>query len=293
MIATHGYRTVISMFLILAALFAWSAEGQTDSYDILLTNDDGIESPGIQVLAKRLRSLGRVHVVAPCGQRSGSSMSVALRDDIRLRPVQRDGDSLGHCVDTTPAGAVMLAITSLAPATGFDLVVSGINRGANVGTASHMSGTVGGAMMGAFYRVPAVAVSLGERSGDFDYSARFVAAFVEELKHRPPMPGIVLSINIPRASQAEIEGVTVAKMGGIHLLFEYDEIEKDGIDRRFRPLIGPETTFPTGSDTEAFMRNSITITPLLFDWTAHAALDQLSTWDFTHELSASRVRPPG
>jgi 5'-nucleotidase len=273
------------MFISLVTFFAWPAYGQTDSYHILLTNDDGIESPGLRVLAEKLRAVGQVHVIAPCEERSGSSMSVALRDELHLRPIQRDGNTLEHCVDTTPAGAVMLAITTLSPDGGFDLVVSGINRGANVGTASHMSGTVGGAMMGAFYGLPAVAASLGARSADFDYSARFVAQFVEELRQRPAMPGIVFSINIPRAYEAEIAGVTVAKMGGIHLQFAYEELQDGSDDRRFRPRIGPETNFPDESDTEAFMRDMITVTPLQFDWTAYSVLDRLRGWALSHRVT--------
>ncbi len=285
MIATHARLRVIPMFISLVAFFAWPAYGQTDSYHILLTNDDGIESPGIQALAEKLRGVGQVHLVAPCGERSGSSMSVALRDELHLRPVRRDGNTLGHCVDTTPAGAVMLAITTLSPDAGFDLVVSGINRGANVGNVAHMSGTVGGAMMGAFYGLPAVAASLGARSADFDYPARFVAAFVEELRHHPPMPGIVLSVNIPKASEAEIAGVRVAKMGGSYLQFGFEESQDGRDDRRFRPRIELGTNFPDESDTEAFMRDMITVTPLLFDWTAYSVLDQLRGWALSHKVA--------
>jgi 5'-nucleotidase len=283
-IATDTRGSVLPIFVALVGFFMCPVQGQTDTYSILLTNDDGIESPGIQVLAENLRAVGRVHIVAPCGQRSGSSMSVALRDELHLRPVLRDGKSLGHCVDTTPAGAVMLAITTLSPEGGFDLVVSGINRGANVGTASHMSGTVGAAMMGAFYELPAVAVSLGARGADFEYSARFVAAFVEQLRQRPAMPGIAFSINIPGATEAENAGVMVAKMGGIHLNFAYEELEDTSDGRRFRPRIGLETKFPDGSDTEAFKRDMITITPLQFDWTAYSVLEQVKGWGLSHEL---------
>jgi 5'-nucleotidase len=284
-IATHARLRIITTFISFVAFFARSADGQTDSYHILLTNDDGIESPGIQVLAEKLRAVGEVHVFAPCDQRSGSSMSVALGDELHLRPIERDGNTLEHCVDTTPAGAVMLAITTLSPDGGFDLVVSGINRGANVGTASHMSGTVGAAMMGAFYGLPAVAASLRASSTDFDYSARFVAQFVEELRQRPAMPGTVFSINIPRATEAEIAGVTVAKMGGIHLQVAFEELQDGRDDRRFRPRIGLETNFPDESDTEAFMRDMITVTPLLFDWTAYSVLDQLRGWALSHEVA--------
>lgn len=285
MIATHARLSATPMFLSLVVFFAGPAYGQTAPYHILLTNDDGIESPGIQVLAEALGAVGRVHLVAPCGERSGSGMSVALRDELHLRAIERGGTTLGHCVDTTPAGAVMLAITTLAPDGGFDLVVSGINRGSNVGDVSHLSGTVGGAMMGAFYGLPAVAASLTSSSTDFSYSARFVAAFVEELRRRPAMPGIVLSINIPKASEVDIAGVTIAKMGGSYLRFAYDELPDGSDGRRFRPRIGLETRFPEESDTEAYMRDRITITPLLFDWTAYSVLDQLRGWSLSHELA--------
>jgi 5'-nucleotidase len=215
-------------------------------------------------------------------------MAVALRDELNLRPVQRGGSTIGHCVDTTPAGAVLLAITTLSPDGGFDLVVSGINRGANVGTSAHMSGTVGGAMMGALYGLPAVAASYGARSDDYDYAARFVAAFVEEMRQRPAMPGVVFSINIPRATETETAGVTIAKMGGSHLRFAYEEIQEGPDGRHFRPRIGSETSFPAESDTEAFMRDLITITPLAFDWTAYAALNQLKEWS-VEQRSTARV----
>ena len=178
----------------------------------------------------------------------------------------------------------MLAIAALAPDGGFDLVVSGINRGANVGAASHMSGTIGAAMMGVFYGVPAVAVSSGA-GNDFDYAARFAAAFIEELKERPAMPGVVLSINVPRATEDETEGVVVAKMGGIQLSFAYEEVEGADGNRRFRPRIGLAASgFPEGSDTEAFTDGMITITPLQFDWTAYSVVDQLEGWALSHEV---------
>lgn len=273
---------VTAFLTILVAALPSEVSAQSDTYHILVTNDDGIESPGIQTLAESLKAVGQVHLVAPCRERSGSSMSVALGDELHVRPVERDGATIGRCVDTSPAGTVMLAVSALAPEGGFDLVVSGINRGANVGTASHMSGTIGAAMMGAFYGLPAVAVSLGG-GRDFLYSARFVAGFVEELKRRPAMPGIVFSINVPGATEDEINGVTVAKMGGIHLRFAYDETEGTGATRTFRPRITQETDYPAGSDTEAFMRGMITITPLTFDWTAHPVLETLQGWGLVRE----------
>ena len=249
-----------------------------EAYHILVSNDDGIASPGIQALADALRTVGEVTVVAPCGQRSGSSMAVELGRELRLRPYQEDGEARGHCVDSSPAGAVLLAIEALAPEGGFDMVVSGINAGANVGKVSHMSGTVGAAMMGAYYGIPAVAASLGGAERDFRYSAAFMARFVEELRARPPLPGVVLSVNFPKATEDETAGVAVARMGGSHLRFGYEEGAPEEGVRVFRPRIALEENQPPGTDSEAFMAGMITVTPLRFDWTDQELVRDLASW---------------
>jgi len=206
-------------------------------------------------------------------------MSVRLDLPIRLRPYEIEGEVWGHCVDTTPAGSVILATQALAPAGGFDLVVSGINAGANTGDLARMSGTVGAAMAGAYYGIPAVAASLGGRSMDFDYSAEVVARFVQELRARPSRPGTVFSINFPAASVDQVAGIAAAGMGGSYLRLGYQEVEPEDGVRVFQPRISPEDTFPPGSDTEAFMQGMITIAALRYDATDLAALDDLASWD--------------
>lgn len=268
-----------------AALAASRDPDPSGEFHILLTNDDGIEAPGIQVLAERLRTVGTVHVVAPCGQRSGASMSVALRDELHLRPVRRGDTPIGHCVDTTPAGAVILGVTTLSPEGGFDLVVSGINSNANVGAVSLMSGTVGAAMTGALFGIPSIAASRGG-GGDYGYPARFVTEFVKELREHPPMPGVVLSINVPKATAAETKGVSVARMGDPYLRFTYDEIEHESEGRRFLPRLSMESDLTEGTDTAAYKHGMITVTPLQFDWTAYPAIERLKGWELSHKLSA-------
>jgi 5'-nucleotidase len=280
-----GQLGAITVLLSLIGTPAMSAYGQDEPYHILVTNDDGVESPGILALAEALRSVGQVHVIAPCNQRSGASMSVSLRDELSLRPVPRDGGVVDHCVDTTPAGTVLLAMGTLAPPGGFDLVVSGINAGANLGTASHMSGTIGAAMMGAFHDVPAVAVSTGAR-GEYRYAAQFTATFIARLKREPALPGIVLSVNVPHDTEAETAGVAFAKMGNLHFQVGYQEQEGEGEGdvRRFRPTFSRASAFTPGGDSEAYMQDMITITPLVFDWTGYAVLDQMGAWDLSHEV---------
>ena len=275
-------------------------------FHILVTNDDGIESPGIQALAAALREVGEVTVVAPCGQQSGTSMSIGLNDVIRLRPFPEDGADAdaadagaaadaggltGHCVNATPAGAVLLAVRALAPEAGFDMVVSGINRGANIGEVSHMSGTVGAAMMGAYLRLPAVAASQGGGPGGFEFAAGVAARFVAELRRRGAEAGLVYSINFPAATAEDTRSIAARPMGGSYFGIDYEETPApEGDDaaegggaaegaRWFRPVFGPPDPIPAGSDTEAHNEGLVTITPLRFDWTDHAAIDALGGWN--------------
>ncbi len=261
---------------------AREVRGDTSPYHILVTNDDGIESPGIRELAAALRSVGQVTVVAPCGQQSGTSMSVSLNQEIRVRT-----SAAGSCVDATPAGAVLFAVRALAPESGFDLVVSGINIGANIGEVSHMSGTVGAAMMGAYLRMPAVAASQGGRPDGFEHAAGVVARFVAELRRRGPETGIVYSLNFPVATAAETRGIAARPMGGSYFRVDYEEVaEEPGEEvdraqgrRRFRPVFGPPDPIPAGSDTEAHNEGLVTITPLRFDWTDRPTVDALEEWN--------------
>ena len=261
-----------------------------EPFHILVSNDDGIASPGIQRLADALGTVGEVTVVAPCGQRSGSGMSIRLDLEKRLVPYEEDGEARGHCVEATPAGAVLVAMDALAPESGFDLVVSGINAGANVGSVAPMSGTVGAAMMGAYKGVPAIAASLGDARSGFEYPAAFVARFVEELKARAPLPGIVFSINFPTGAEDEIEGVAVGRMGGGPFGFAFEEVDPEDGVRVFRPRFGPADTPPAGSDGEAFAAGMITITPLRFDLTHEAMLAELPSWGLDQLLGE---RPQG
>ena len=263
---------------------AESAEApQTDSpYHILVTNDDGIDSPGIQALATALREVGEVTIAAPCDQQSGTSMSISLGEEFRVRDTPA-----GNCVEATPASAVRLAVRVLAPESGFDLVVSGINIGANVGEISHMSGTVGAAMMGAYLGIPAVAASQDSGPGEFEHAAGIVARFVSELRRRGPEIGIVYSLNFPAATAAETRGIVARPMGGSYFRIEHEEVTGDPgeeVDdaeggRRFSALFGPPDAIPAGSDTEAYNDGLVTITPLRFDWTDRPTVDALEGWD--------------
>lgn len=264
--------------------------GDTSPYHILVTNDDGIDSPGIQALVTALREVGEVTVAAPCDQQSGTSMSISLDEEFRVRATPA-----GNCVEATPASAVRLAARVLAPESGFDLVVSGINIGANVGEISHMSGTVGAAMMGAYLGIPAVAASRDSGPGEFEHAAGIVARFVAELRRRGPEIGIVYSLNFPAATAAETRGIAARPMGGSYFLIDHEEVtgdpgeEVDGTEgeRRFSVVFVPPDAIPAGSDTEAYNEGLVTITPLRFDWTDRPTVEALEGWDLDALLGES------
>ncbi|MDF1800824.1 MAG: 5'/3'-nucleotidase SurE [Planctomycetota bacterium] len=248
---------------------------------VLVTNDDGIDSPALAQLVAALAARGHeVVVCAPNGDRSGSSQSVASwREGMTVREASVEGARLAFAVGGSPADAVCYGVLHLGTERPFDLVVSGINDGANVGELSHYSGTVGAAMEAAYRGLPAIAVSQGSRSRDFGFTADFTARFADELLRRGSRPGLVHSINVP-GPKAKDADVVPRAMGGSYLVVTgWSEAEASDEEGRARPKLGYRAAAPEGSDTAAFLGGKVTITPLQFDWTDRAALADLATWD--------------
>jgi len=169
--------------------------------NILITNDDGIHAPGLRALVEALRDLGALTVVAPSGERSAAAQSLTLRSPIYCDQIaERE-----YAVEGTPADAMILALHKLLPEKP-DLVVSGINRGGNVGENVYYSGTVGAAMEAAINRVPAVAVSVAYRRKEFDFApaAQFTSGLVQLILREGLPPGVVLNVNVPQDWAGEV-----------------------------------------------------------------------------------------
>ena len=167
--------------------------------NIVLTNDDGYDAPGLAAAFEALQSLGRVHVVAPRTERSACSHTITLNRSIAVERIDHPTLGLVHAVDGTPADSVRLAFASLVDKP-IDLVVSGINRGANAGVDIYYSGTIAGAREGAFLGIPAVAISQAIRADvETDWSAaRDVAAQLVKPLLAERMPGLGFwNINLP------------------------------------------------------------------------------------------------
>jgi 5'-nucleotidase len=239
---------------------------------ILVTNDDGVHAPGIKALAAALAGIGEVHVVAPDREVSACSQSLTLKHPLRAEKIHEQV----HSVDGTPADCVNLALVKLLPRRP-DLVVSGINRGANLGEDVFYSGTVGGAREGTFFRVPSIAVSLASREGDFTQAAGFSVKLARFVLEKGLPERTLLNVNVPA-------GTPVGTLITVQGRREHEGTILEGLDPRRRPYYWIEEgsdhwLSDETSDIHAIRQGYISITPLHTDTTHHAALGSLKAWE--------------
>jgi 5'/3'-nucleotidase len=241
----------------------------------LITNDDGIEAPGIRALAAKLREVGEVTVVAPAREMSAVSHALTISEPLRFEHV----DERMFSVEGTPADCVSLAVTKLLPRPP-DLVVSGINRGANVADDIAYSGTVAGAREAAMLGVPSMAVSLATKDPGADYSnaAAFAAqltSVVASQKHWTRRT--FLNVNVPTT---KVKGVRITSQGHRHGWTRVEE----RVDPKSRVYYWLKQGFNRSekesfSDVEALRDSFISVTPLQFDFTAYEALPEVQSWN--------------
>ncbi|MGQ3891230.1 5'/3'-nucleotidase SurE [Legionella sp. CNM-4043-24] len=243
---------------------------------ILVSNDDGVMAPGIQALARELEKIADVTVVAPDRNRSGASNSLTLTSPLSIRQM----DAGHYAVEGTPTDCVHLALTGfLEP--GFDMVVSGINHGANLGDDILYSGTVAAAMEGRHLGLPSIALSMVGENKINHYETGAIIARQLVLKLRANLLPLqtILNVNIPDVPFEQIKGMEVTRLGTRH---SAEPTIKDH-DPRGRPIywIGPpgqEADAGPGTDFFAISRGCVSITPLNLDMTHYKVFDQLSTW---------------
>ena len=265
-----------SQFLSAIVLTCFSAAVTAQSYRILLSNDDGIESPRLHALHAALSQLQGVEVVvsAPNVNQSGASQSSI--GSITVDNFEQDGRFFGYAVHGRPADAVRFGIKELGKDQPFDIVVSGINRGANVGDVSHLSGTVGAAMEGLYHGLHAIAVSEAPDSENTAITAKFAADLVDRYRKLGAPSGTMISINVPAGP---LKGVAVRPMGDSYLQTgSYETVEQNGESteyERIRLIVNSDN--PT-TDTYAYQQGYVSVTPLKFDWTDFEMLDEVESW---------------
>ena len=246
---------------------------------ILVSNDDGVRAPGLEALHRALSSLGRVTVVAPDREKSASSHSLTLDVPLRANHISDDVVS----VEGTPTDCVLLAVKNLLPERPA-LVVSGVNRGPNMGHDVTYSGTVAAAMEATILGIPALAVSL-DRSPDytFDYTeaaavARDLAALVLE---RGLPPGTLLNVNVPNPVNGPVRGVALTRLG--KQVYEDSVVRKtDPRGRGYYWIGGQSSTWTCEPDTDfaAVADGLVSVTPIHLDLTDRGALEALRDWPF-------------
>lgn len=242
---------------------------------ILVSNDDGYLATGINVLTAALEQVADVVVIAPDRNRSAASNSLTLSTPLR---VSEFGPNR-YKVDGTPSDCVHLALTGLLDYEP-DLVVSGINHGANLGDDVIYSGTVAAAMEGRFLGLPTIAVSLvGRKLQHFDTAAAVAAELVQKIERAPLASDVVLNVNVPNVSADDLAGVRATRLGFRH---KSEQILKD-TDPYGRPIywVGPAGAGQDageGTDFFAIEEGFASVTPLKVDLTRHDAIEDLSIW---------------
>lgn len=272
----------VAVPLMLACVLAGSAAvavAQTAASDrptILLTNDDGFDAPGLQALAREFAGHADLYIAAPVSNQTARGQALTVLEPVLVRDRKVPGVTAAWAMDATPASCVSLAFTKYLPKKP-DLVVSGINRGENLGVSVFISGTVGAARQAVMNGVPAVAVSIfGNDDKDYASAAAYVRTLVDDLRQRNLLkPTLLLNVNVPAGAP---KGVAVARLSTRLSQPVYEctpaSTERSGC---FYARYGQVIEDEPGTDVGEFYRNRvITVTPLTLDVTDAAALGALA-----------------
>ncbi len=252
-------------------------------YRILLTNDDGIYAPGLSALYQALKSDHELYVVAPESEMSAVGHAITLTSPLRVQEIHMGKSFFGYAVTGTPADCIKIAVQELLESPP-DIILSGINLGANVGIDVLYSGTVSAATEGAYLGISSAAISLDTRQNpDFGFAARFSKEIIRFMKKSGLKKEIALNINIPAVPPTKIKGVCFARQGTSRL--------KERFERRTDPrgnvyywLTGEmviEKNGRTDSDSIALSENKITITPLTCNLTSLDDLKRMNSHNFS------------
>jgi 5'-nucleotidase len=262
---------------------------------VLLTNDDGIDAEGLQALRRALVELDDVElaVIAPDGNRSATARSITFRRPLWVAEIPFDDGTVGYACDGTPVDCVRLASLGLIEGFEPELIVSGINHGANLGDDITYSGTVAAALEGVVLGIPGIAVSQQSMRREMDFrlghmftfeqAAEFTARVVARLDDVPLPEGTLLNINVPAG---EVEGVEVTRLGKRVYRDKLDLIEEDSGRRLYRVYgDSPVHDDEPGTDLAAVSAGRIAVTPLHFDLTAEHGMEGLRAFDLARLLS--------
>lgn len=248
---------------------------------ILVTNDDGITAPGIAMLVESVRHLGRLVVVAPDSPQSGMGHAVTISRPLRLDPITMFEGVECYTSSGTPADCVKLAVSIVLQGKP-DLVVSGINHGANSSINVLYSGTMSAAVEAAIEGIPAIGFSLLDYSHEADMSAAGVVAarLSEQLLKRPLPAHSLLNVNIPALPLADLQGIRVCRQARAKWVEEFD-VRTDPHGRKYYWMTGRFAVDEHDEDTDevALAEGYVSVVPVQYDLTDYASLSQLNIWE--------------
>jgi len=254
---------------------------------ILVSNDDGIDAPGIHALAREMKKLGDVTVVAPDKQQSAVGHAITMNYPLRASKFYKDGEFFGYAVEGTPADCVKLAIRSLLPEKP-DILVSGVNHGSNTAINIIYSGTVSAATEGTVLGIPSIAFSLATYgpNPDFRYAATFarrLAAMVTE--HGLP-DATLLNVNIPAVKKKDVKGVRITRQGKTRWDDTFD-VRRDPNNKEYYWLTGKLEIMDHSDDTDeiAVVNKYVSITPIQYDLTDYSTLKKIRGWKINDLLN--------
>lgn len=244
---------------------------------ILVTNDDGIDSPGLHSLAKAMMKLGDVFIVAPDSQQSAVGHSLTIENPLRAYPYHLNGEKLGFAVTGTPSDCVKLAVSSLIDEKP-DLVVSGINYGRNTSINIIYSGTVAAATEGMLLGIPSIAFSLDSftRKSEMETSGYYAEKIVEAVLFTPPPKGTLLNVNIPAITKENIKGIQITKLSKSEWKDKYEK-RTDPFGREYFWFSGEYHFEDNDLQTDDFALKSgyISITPIEYNFINSKFIDNL------------------
>ncbi len=258
---------------------------------ILVTNDDGLNAPGLRHLIKIMRKIGKVVVVAPDRPRSGQGHAITVSMPLRVSSVHAEHDYLEYRCNGTPVDCVKLGVQIVLKKMP-DLLVSGINHGSNASINVVYSGTMAAVIEAAIDKIPAIGFSLDDYGVDANFN--HVYDYVEQIARQTLKKGLpagtCLNVNIPKNNGEPIKGVEVCRQS----LGSWKEMFDDRVDPRGRTYYWITGVFSNpdhkeGTDTMALERNYISVVPMKFDLTNHEALSAIKSFDFSLKLNNKDV----
>jgi len=253
--------------------------------NILLTNDDGIYARGLWAVYRQLTTAHAVTVVAPDRERSAVGHGITLNEPLRLEKVEVNGGFQGYAVSGTPVDCIRMGILELLDVRP-DLVISGINPGANVGININYSGTVAAAREAALYGLPAIALSIhGGAAGHYEAGARVAEVLANFIFQNGLPRGTMLNVNLPDVTTRKIAGVMISRQG----ICTFSDYFDKRVDPRNRNYYWQGSEFKAvfdhpDMDGAALENHYISITPIKCDMTDYTAMDELKSWNIEKKV---------